>query len=895
MQVKVSRYNNVTDVTGRIATLDEVVEAIKSGSVAEKVMNLRKATDTSKIASEKAKLPAVCFSGTFKKGRTDADIITHSGLICLDFDKVADIEGVWAELIEFPYTVLIFVSPSGTGVKAVIHIARDAKLHRRYFSELQKIFPTIDPSGANEARLCFLSYDKDLYFNPLAPQMPIPAEEIQATSPVIATPNQTKQKPRQYNSSSNREEDIVIDIYNYLMSSGHSLTYNYNEWLKIGYALLNTFDYSTAETLFCLLSSIDMDKFDETNCRKTLTGLSKHNTQSRGFGYIVSAATLAGWSNQNEFSKRAANDTPHTVSVKKNNSPQNNEAAFATLPFLYIKKTKTSAYVKIDNYKLLKYVESLGYVKIKFDDGKYRFFKLSDAKIKEVEIADMTSELRETIDALPNIILVSDGEMEINKDELHSSIFDVLADVFTEKKLNYTSALKREFLKDTRENSFFTFENRIVSVTKEEITDFGYDQCSALVWSDNIIAHKIEIENEIPDETKSCEFAQFVWYLCGQDKLRFLQLKTALGYLLRTYRDPSIAVAIILTEEKVVDGVADGGTGKGIFSKALEYLRSVYVVDGKLNKVNSQFAFQRYELKNTIVSYQDGEFDNGFNRFFNIITDGLTVERKNNKEIFLPFKATQKNQFEAPTWLITTNKPIKAEGNAVKRRLHICEVSSYWKDNLPFDFFGHNLFYDWDSAEWNKFYNFMFRCCQDFMIHRLAKAESINKELNNLISLTNKKFVDWFHDFLLQNKMWQTNNINIVGQYYKGKPFSNRYEFYRQIADFCGWGIIDNGNRVEVTQGSVKGSNNQVLRWLEIGCRALGISLNDRAKGELAGKSVSTFEFTIDATTTVKIKDWLLKHCQDAASIMNEKQSSPAVAAFDFGNEEIDDYEDAPF
>lgn len=884
MQIQLNRYSNVKDKRGTIVSLDEVVEAIKSGVVASYVLKLKEA-NKEEAKAIKSKMPSVAFSGTFKQGRLDTDIINHSGLICLDFDDVVDIDALWAELIEFPYTVLIFISPSGTGVKAIIHIAAKKELHRSYFAALKKIFPTADPSGSNESRLCFLSYDKNLYYNPKAPQMPEPLVEM-TPPPVIAPHQQTKVKPEYQSASGSREEDMALDIFYYLKHNGMSLTYDYNDWLKVGYTLLNTFDYSTAEELFCLFSSLDVDKFDDAHCRKTLEGLRKNNRQPRGFGYIVSAATLAGWNNQSEFNKKSPQKPlPPPQQVKKNNSPVNSTPAeFATLPFLYIKKMRSGPIVKINNYKLLKYMESMGFVKIKFDDGKFRFFKLDDAKIKEVEIADMTSELRHNINQLPDTIMVNEGEMELNKEELHSLVFDVLTEVFTEKKLNYTTPLTRGFLKDSKENSFFTFQNRIISVTRDEVVDFSYDQCSTLVWSDHIISHNIQIIEKPDEEKASCEFADFLWHLCGQNTQRFMQFRTTLGYLLRTYRDPSIAVAVVLTEEKVVDGVADGGTGKGIFSKALEYLRSVYVVDGKRNKIDSQFAFQRYDLGNSIVSYQDGEFGHGFNRFFNVITDGLTVERKNNKELFLPFKATKEGQFEAPVWLITTNMPIKAEGNAVRRRLHICEVSSFWKDNLPIDYFGHNLFYDWDSAEWNRFYNFMFRCCQDFLKYRLIKAEGVNAELNNLISLTNKRFVDWFHNFLLENRMWEVNS----GDFHRSKPWENRPEFYRNISEYCGWVMIDNGNRVEISQASVKGSNNQVLRWLEIGCRALNIAINDRAKGVMGLKSVSTFEFTLDIATVAKVKEWLLKHCVDAEHIIagGEKEEE-AIPEFD--------YEDVPF
>ena len=57
-----------------------------------------------------------------------------------------------------------WVSPSGNGLKALVKIA-DGKKHREHFQSLQEIFPEIDRSGINVSRVCYESFDPDIYVN----------------------------------------------------------------------------------------------------------------------------------------------------------------------------------------------------------------------------------------------------------------------------------------------------------------------------------------------------------------------------------------------------------------------------------------------------------------------------------------------------------------------------------------------------------------------------------------------------------------------------------------------------------------------------------------------------------------------------------------------------------
>ncbi len=65
--------------------VDVIFNRIRNGSSKDLVLRIRNEKDKTDRNELKKQLPAICFSGTFNK-RSDASLIEHSGLICLDFD-----------------------------------------------------------------------------------------------------------------------------------------------------------------------------------------------------------------------------------------------------------------------------------------------------------------------------------------------------------------------------------------------------------------------------------------------------------------------------------------------------------------------------------------------------------------------------------------------------------------------------------------------------------------------------------------------------------------------------------------------------------------------------------------------------------------------------------------
>ena len=157
-------FKNIFSKEPNYISVEAALKRIQEGKSKKTVEEIRNTLDKEKANKIKLNLPSVCFSGEFGSDRTDAQLITHSGYIVLDFDNVFELRDKQNEIISNPFIYACWVSPSGNGLKALVKIASGSK-HREHFQALQEVFPEIDRSGINVSRVCYESYDTEIYIN----------------------------------------------------------------------------------------------------------------------------------------------------------------------------------------------------------------------------------------------------------------------------------------------------------------------------------------------------------------------------------------------------------------------------------------------------------------------------------------------------------------------------------------------------------------------------------------------------------------------------------------------------------------------------------------------------------------------------------------------------------
>ncbi len=158
--------------------LSVVLQRIQSGTYQQDVERLRHILTTQGKASyNQAKRRSMGFTpaGVFAK-RANAQLTTPSECLNYDFDHVPNLADAKARLIQDPWIVYVFDSPSGVGLKMSVWasgIVDDASYKHAWNTVLEyfkRTYPDIvvanDKSCKDISRLCYVSWDPALYSNP---------------------------------------------------------------------------------------------------------------------------------------------------------------------------------------------------------------------------------------------------------------------------------------------------------------------------------------------------------------------------------------------------------------------------------------------------------------------------------------------------------------------------------------------------------------------------------------------------------------------------------------------------------------------------------------------------------------------------------------------------------
>lgn len=155
----ITLFKDIRDITNPYyREVGYALDRIKNGKSRELIQKIRVEGDKDVRNELKQKLPCVLWSGEFVK-RNMSGLLKHSGLICLDFDHMDN----RAELAADKYIMACWLSPSGEGVKALVKVPIHD--HQGSFRALQKRYPEIDRACKDVSRVCYESWDPDIYIN----------------------------------------------------------------------------------------------------------------------------------------------------------------------------------------------------------------------------------------------------------------------------------------------------------------------------------------------------------------------------------------------------------------------------------------------------------------------------------------------------------------------------------------------------------------------------------------------------------------------------------------------------------------------------------------------------------------------------------------------------------
>ena len=712
--------------TPYIQEVVDVYERIRDGypELIDKVTSLRAMEDDNPAYSSlKNSLRAIMFNGTFNE-RNDNGLIEHSGLCILDFDDYPSDEVMEAErerLKACPFTFILFVSPSGKGLKCVIKIPPSDKFtHKRRFKAFEEFIDSdyFDKVNCNVSRVCFESYDPNIYINPDAVEFTLIEEEKGFSKldviPILPIKN----------------EDKIIGI---IMKFNHGeFSSGRNHWVfKVASCFCEYgVNQSSAVDYLNQYSAVD---FTEAEILRTVQSAYK-NVVAPGMKFFEDKDTV----NKVKVKLKegiSSEDITNQLDVKPEVIKDiQKELINSEDTFWKIEDKGKNKIVTIDPKAYQIFLMKHGFQKYYPESAnKFTFVRVQENKV-----------------SLSSIDKIKDFVLNYLDNKGLIDVWNYCSKspyLFTDGHINMITSINLMMLQDTKDVSFIPFKNGVVKITKDKIDIVPYIDIDGYIWDSHILQRNYYYESY-----DNNDFKDFIYQVSAKNDERVLSLETTLGFLLHTFKDMSEQKAIIFNDQEIDDN-PNGGSGKSLVLTAISKIRNLVKIDGKaFNPQKSDFVYQRVNVDSQVLAFDDVKKNFDFEQLFSLISEGITVNRKNKDEIFIPFE-------RSPKIVITTNYVINGAGGSHDRRRHEIEFYQYFNAHLsPEDIYKKPFFRQWDDKEWASFDSYMINCLQKFLKHRLIKSVAINLNDKKLISATNKDF--W--EFVTENDgivldHWYTN------------------------------------------------------------------------------------------------------------------------------------------
>jgi uncharacterized protein YneR len=743
----------------------KVLERIKKGVSKETIFWAREAKTKDEYDARKSKLPCITFGGTFKQ-RNKKGLIEHSGLSVIDFDGYPDNETLldqFNQLKNNKHIVSLFVSPSGKGIKGVVKIPKcNAIDHERYFKSFAKEFdyPYFDKSNCNVDRVCYESFDPNIYINYKAevysPKLIDEGFDVKDKIPLIPIDN---------------ESDIIEKI----------MAFNWKKDFKEGERNSFIFDLAGA---FCeygisqstaegyIFNNVVIGDFSETETRNTIKSAYKR----RDFN-------IKYFENYNKVHsikvdlKKGKDEVIKKHNISEEVYDEIKEVVEADDFWYYDKKNS----IKINPLKYKLFLEGNGFKKY-YPEGtdKPTFVKIESNKVEETSTAK-----------------IKDFVLDFLIEQKEFEVWNYCAgyqNLFSDQFLLMLDSIELMLLKDKLDTCYVAFKNGILEVSKNNIELKEYLDVQGYIWKSHILDREWKKLDKFDND-----YSKFVSNISHEEPL---PIECCIGYLVHTYKNRSNNKAIILNDEIITQN-PEGGTGKGLFIQGISNVRKTHIIDGKSHNDKASFQNQSVSLDDKVLVFDDIPKNWSFENQFSLITEGITIRHLYKDPVKLSVQ-------DSPKIVISTNYAVKGEGNSHDRRRHEIEFAQYYGKKLtPEDEFKRQLFDEWNENDFHKFDNYIVHCVQIYLKNGLVKQNAKNLKLRKLMAETSMEFYEW----ITESANIPFNTRNDKNQYYE--QFKNEYEDFKKwlnsrtftiwtqkYCSFMGW---------EYKQGS---SNGQ--RWFEI-------------------------------------------------------------------------------
>lgn len=453
-------------------------------------------------------------------------------------------------------------------------------------------------------------------------------------------------------------------------------------------------------------------------------------------------------------------------------------------------KYKTSYDVR--NTRMYNFLRKNGFGRIELQNEKtgYIYIQLVHNLVRQIKANEVKNYI--------NKFLETRGMDEILRDTFYRS------NQVNESSMSNLPIVEIDFTDYDQSSQYFFFDNGTVHVTPTEIKQYKPGEIKRYVWEDEIITHRIKLEDpyfEItarPDGSlditilrHDCDWLNYLINTCRmhwrkemeesldgksqeekeaylkahkfdiagpnldpleqqEQKQHLINRLYAAGYLLHGYKDPSRPWCVFGMDNRVGDdGESHGGSGKSLFFKSIRRFMKSVTLDGRKSKLTEdQFIYENVSRHTGYILIDDANQYLDFQFFFSALTGELTVNPKHGTRFEIPFE-------EVPKFGISSNFVVRNLDSSTARRLIYTVFSDYYHANQPGhdyyredrtvkDDFGYNLLtHDFPSEQLNRFYNLKLQCTKLYLNHDKISPPMNNVEIRHLKSEMGENFLEW--------------------------------------------------------------------------------------------------------------------------------------------------------
>jgi len=231
---------------------------------------------------------------------------------------------------------------------------------------------------------------------------------------------------------------------------------------------------------------------------------------------------------------------------------------------------------------------------------------------------------------------------------------------------------------------------------------------------------------EFTQLNKNCQFLQFLintsnftWRMEPQDiSQKELQENTdhlvaklcAIGYLCLPLKDESAPRAVVAMDSKSRGLLNTGMSGKSLVGEMLRYVNRTTWINGRSGDPDTnKFFFDALDEKVKIIVIDDIPAAFPIKSLSTYIAGDFTINHKCGSRIIIPFE-------RAPKIYISTNKALKKTSYDMEQRLWKIYFSDFYNyKHRPHSDFGNFFFAEWDSVQWNLFWNLVAECVRLYL------------------------------------------------------------------------------------------------------------------------------------------------------------------------------------